>query len=92
MKVLCCNRYELPSVIKEALLVESSCIDMAFKCGIKDVQTINTIKVTSFDSFMVLVIRYFGKRRYQIGYVCEKDKRAVKIHELYIERKDNISK
>ena len=80
----------LPSDIKEALLGESSCIDMALKCDIKDVQTINAIKVTSCDSFMV--IRYFGKHRYQIRYVCENDKRAVKIHELYIERKDNISK
>ena len=65
---------------------------MALKCDIKDVQTINAIKVTSCDSFMVLVIRYFGKRRYQIGYVCEKDKRAEKIHELFKERKGQYFK
>ena len=65
---------------------------MALKCDIKDVQTINAIKVTSCDSFMVLVIRYFCKRRYQIGYVCEKDKRADIIHEFYKERKENVSK
>ena len=88
-KWLCCYRYELPSVTKEALLGESSCIDMAFKCDIKDVQTINAIKVTSFDSFMVLVIRYFGNRRYQIGYVCENDKRAERIYECK-KKKDNI--
>ena len=82
-KWLCCYGFILPSDIEEAFLGESSCIDMALKCDIKDVQTINAIKVTSCDSFMVLVIRYFGKRRYQIGYVCEKDKRAMEnIHEL----------